>query len=393
MRLFKRNKRNNAAAFSFVTIIILLGFVFSCIVYAQEDKKVGADEQKSAVQQEAQENKVIVEEDGQGAYYTVKKGDTLWGISKKFLNSPWYWPELWEVNSDVPILNPHLIFPGQRIRLFRRGDMPGQAAQIPAQIPAVPQAPSATAAEPLDVDPSLAGVSEFGDDIKGKYYNYSLINQAGFILKQPYEPKGRIFKVQDDKEMISDGDLVYIRGMNNNSFSQAQKYTLYRRSNLLKNEETGVAIGYQHRMLGILEITRIEPDFVMANVIHTYHPIKVGDFLMPYENRSPKVVFTGSLKGMSGTVVGSEDNETMLGEHSIGFIDKGQLDGIAPGQQYKVYFRETAKPDPAANKKIVLPPADFATLLVLLSTPNYSTFLVTYSERSIHIGAKFHGPM
>ena len=47
--------------------------------------------------------------------YVVVKGDTLWDISAMYLDSPWLWPRLWQVNPEIE--NPHLIYPGDKLSL------------------------------------------------------------------------------------------------------------------------------------------------------------------------------------------------------------------------------------------------------------------------------------
>ena len=45
--------------------------------------------------------------------HTVKKGDTLWDISKKYYGKPTLWTKIYNANKSK-IKNPHWIYPGQK---------------------------------------------------------------------------------------------------------------------------------------------------------------------------------------------------------------------------------------------------------------------------------------
>lgn len=48
--------------------------------------------------------------------YEVKKGNTLWGISKQLNNDPSRWREIYRLNNNI-IKDPNLVYPGQKLKI------------------------------------------------------------------------------------------------------------------------------------------------------------------------------------------------------------------------------------------------------------------------------------
>ena len=294
-----------------------------------------------------------------GFYYTVKKGDTLWDLSEHFSDSPWVWPELWGENEQLP--NPHWIYPGEKIRIFHRDWL-----------------------DKKGVTPKMAMEPEF--------YAYPQIAQVGFIKKTAIKPVGTIFKVKDDKVMICEGDLVYIREEGGVPIVKGSKYMVYRTISPIKDESTNSYIGVQHLIVGQVEIFKNEQDFVLANVVKSFRSIKKNDHIMPCEKNLPFIGLEKSKKGLNGKIILSQEHQVMFGDATIAFIDKGDQNGVIIGQQYSIYRQEKGEID-SSGRKTILPPDEIGRLLVLRTEAETSTILITNAARSITPGTMICYPL
>lgn len=61
-------------------------------------------------------------------WHVVKSGDTLQGITARYLGSSAAWQENWKLNPEVK--NPHRLTPGQRIRVIVARTLPAQSALV-----------------------------------------------------------------------------------------------------------------------------------------------------------------------------------------------------------------------------------------------------------------------
>ncbi len=302
-----------------------------------------------------------VAHDAGGTYYIVQKGDTLWDISNMFLQSPFYWPEIWSVNSQIPLLNPHLIFPGQRLRLL---DFSHAQAGLPQ-----PQSP-----------PRIAAL---------RYFRYPLINRVGFIQKEPEASYGTIFKARGNKEMISMDDIVYVQQVPDMPLSVGERCTIFRTSVPIQDRKKETQIGIQHLITGTLEILQKTDTYMMARITQSFQAIKLGDQLMAYETRSPDVPLTEGIPGLAAKIITSEKRTFIMGEHDIAFIDKGADDGVQPGQEYQIFEVDRVIPPGASvhdEAEGIVVPIAVGKVVVLLTRPTTSTCLITQSNKSLQSG-------
>lgn len=302
-----------------------------------------------------------------GFYYTVQKGDTLWDLSERFSDAPWFWPDLWKENNQIA--NPHWIYPGERIRLFHQKRIESYVVK------------AAEEKQPPEEPPKEL-----------PFYYYSPIDSIGFIKKTPISPVGSIFKVKEDKTMISTGDLVYIMQKGEDPLALGAKYTVYRTLSSLVDPKTKALIGIQHYPTGTIEITKIETGFALARVVQSFHTIKIHDLLTPHLKRSPKITLAECTQGLTGKIIGTEEQDHIIGEFSIAFIDKGREDGVKTGQSYRIFYQEKQQIDPNNKKEVFLTPVVYGSLLVLHTESTTSTVLITDSERAVYPGATFRCP-
>ncbi|MFZ0241093.1 MAG: LysM domain-containing protein [Desulfobacterales bacterium] len=309
-----------------------------------------------------------------GIYYTVKPGDTLWGLSRKFADSPYLWPDLWSGNDQIA--NPHRIYPGQRIQLYRRADV-ARTRQAPGL--------SIDAAQPTPalLPPESPELGQFA---------FSRMDRVGFIRDPAVAPSGRIFKVLGIHKMITADDTVYISRENDQVLSPGQQYTIYRPLGEVRNLVTDQYLGVQHYILGTVEITQLEPEYAVGRVIKAFGRIQKDDLLMPYERRPDKIAKILPPPGIDGEVIMAEEHNQLLGDNVIAFINRGEKDGVKTGQVFDIYFQEEAAINPRPAEKTVLKPVVFGQLVVLRAEDTTATVYITQAKNVINPGARFSSP-
>jgi hypothetical protein len=343
--------------------------------------------------------------------YVVQRGDTLWGIAGKFLSEPWRWPDIWRLNKDQ-IRNPHLIYPGNVVRLDRATGMLS-IDRLEPRVRVEPLTAEAIPTIPLKViEPFLAR---------------PLVIERGGLDKAP-----QIVATQEGRFNIGAGARAYVDGLAN---TKETLWQVYRPGSALVDPDTNEALGYEAIYLGAARLMRqggkspggkIEPATIQ--ILSAVQEISEGDRLVVapqpqlfsfaprapekpvrarvmsiYDGRNDaRFDYYGTSPVTEGVLIGrtteTEQQQRYGGETgnlAVVSLNKGAKDGLEPGHVLALYRATTIIRDRSVGpfymgdprtQPFPLPEERYGLLMVFRVFENLSYALTLGVERPVAPG-------
>jgi len=346
--------------------------------------------------------------------YVVKKGDTLWDISAKFLQSPWNWPKIWNVNPEVKSSkdgkrvfdNPHLIYPGD-ILVFRNGKLMRETvAEAPPQEQTsrtyVGPEPGVTVqreeyGERRKLDRGFVGPTVC---LRPKVHEESITEAIPTIPPEAIQPfltaplvvgrnelkeAGYITVGVDNRLIIADGSEFYARGLPGTAIAD-NIYKVFRQGQALKNPETGKVLAYEATYLGDARmITPGDPaKLVITSVKKEILPtdrllLAAAKQSLPYYQPHPPK------KDVKGWILAADDAVSEIGPNVVVALSLGRNDGIEEGNVLRIMRHIGKARDPVTGRKYRIPDEQSGLVMVFRTNEEVSYGLIMEAKRSIHL--------
>ncbi len=310
--------------------------------------------------------------------YTVVKGDTLWDISSRFLQSPWLWPEIWHANPQIE--NPHLIYPGDVIGLIyvkgqakvttlKRGD----ASRTIKLTPKARITPIETAIPAIPLD----AISSF--------LTSSRIVEKADLDAAPYVLEGK------EGHIVSGaGDVVYARG----DVGTTSSFGLFRASKSYMDPVTNEFLGLEAREIGLAKVKAVDGEVVTLTVQRTREELLKGDRLLPTEDRVITTTYQPSapLDGIEGQMISVLNGVSNIGQYDVVVINRGEREGVADGNVFAVYRKGGFVRDPVTTETIELPSERAGILMVFRTFEKVSYALILKAYRPLSVFDEIRKP-
>lgn len=331
--------------------------------------------------------------------YVVIKGDTLWDISGRFLQQPWRWPELWQMNRDQ-IRDPHLIYPGDIVYLDNSGGNPrlrlaravgngtngsasananGAAAGGAGYVSTVMLERAERTQPGVRSSPMPAApIPTIDARLIEPFLNRPLIVDEAGLVSNP-----RIVATQDGRVYLGKGDLAYVRGVKDES---VKEWHVYRSAKPLLDPDTRKPIAWEAVFVGSAQLER-GGDPATFRMQNTTEEIGPGDRLMPAERtvmanympRSPETP-------VAGRIVSVYRGVAQAGRDSVVAVNVGASNGIAVGNVLAISERPRVVRDRETRDEIRLPGEPVGHLLIFRVFDKIAYGLIMRSSRDVAVG-------
>ena len=247
--------------------------------------------------------------DGAPDRHVVISGDTLWGISARFLKDPYRWGELWKLNAEQ-IRNPQLIYPGQVLVLDRSGSQPRlklvtvrerrheYVEPLRKGIPSIP---------PQDIEPFLS--------------EPRVLDATGL------DAAPRVVALQGDHVLAGAGDTIYTTEVT----ARHKVWQLFRPGAPLVDPDTKETLGYEAVFLGTARMTK---EGVPSSFLILTSKLEVvrDDRLLPAPRQDvPNYIPHAPTTMIRAKVLAIYGGVNFGGPQSVITLNRGKADGLEPG--------------------------------------------------------------
>ncbi|MDB5764903.1 MAG: LysM peptidoglycan-binding protein [Herminiimonas sp.] len=312
--------------------------------------------------------------------HVVVRGDTLWGISGKFLQHPWCWPQVWGLNRDQ-IRNPHWIYPGQIVYFDRT------AGRLRLGKPTGSGREGSLSDVRLSPQVRMEGLGR--DAIPAIPINAiePFLSQPLIIEENELKDAPRIVATQEGHVFLGKNDKAYVRG----DLKGGTSFQVFRPGSPLRDPSTQAIIGYEAAYLGTVKLDRAAKTADEAHrfiVVTSKEEMGVGDQLLPVPP-SPILNYVPHApeKQIDARIVSVYGGVTQAGQNNIVSINRGKKDDIDVGTVLQLYRFGQIIADPTDNKKPVkLPDEQYGTLFIFRIFNNISYGLVMQVTDAVQVG-------
>ena len=303
--------------------------------------------------------------------YTVVKGDTLWGISGRFLKDPWKWPKIWGMNRDE-IKNPHWIYPGDVIVLELVNGQPHLSIEHSQNMPTIKLGPEIRASR-LD----NAGILPIPASVINAFATQPRVIDPATLANAPV-----IIDYRDGHIAVGAGDDVWAAGHAGNT----ENWDIVSSPEPIVEPGTKTILGYSVRVLGTGH-TALAGDPMKVGIDTSTSEVEIGNRLIPQDNNI-RIDYVPHEPDhpVLGRIIDTVDILAEAGNYNTVLLDKGLSDGLDPGTVLAIY-------QPGQQQdKISIPASRVGVCMVYRVFDKVSYALIMTTNRSVMNGYLVQNP-